>query len=161
MAIVKIVPMPGPQGIQGIQGPPYAPVEVSFTVAGGTNGTQPTFNGQPLFSGSYVRMGSLIHFQVQVDMDNITNFGTGQYYVDLPFPAKYGYKFREGCLHDISTGKDYAIGGHVLAGQSRLFLSSTDTQSGQVFDIPFAYNNPITLSSADNFHISGTFIKAD
>lgn len=134
------------------------PAETSFTVVGGTTGTQPTFNGSPLFSGSYIKTGNLVHFQIQVDMDNIASFGTGQYYIDLPFPSKYGYKFREGCLHDVSASKDYEIGGHVFAGQSRLLLSSTDTQSGQVFDIPFVYNNPITLSTADNFHISGTYI---
>jgi hypothetical protein len=133
-------------------------LESTFVVAGGTTGTAPTFTGAPLFSGSYTKLGNLVHFQIQVDMDNITSFGTGQYYVDLPFPAKYGYKFREGCLHDISASKDYEIGGHVFAGQSRLLLSSTDTQSGQVFDIPFVYNNPINLSTADNFHISGTYI---
>ena len=132
--------------------------ETSFTVNGGTAGTQPTFNGSPLFSGSYVKNGPLVHFQIQVDMDNITSFGTGQYYVDLPFPAKYGYKFREGCLHDISTSRDYAMGGHVYAGQSRVTLGSTDTQSGTVFDIAFDYNSPVTLSTADNFHISGTYI---
>jgi hypothetical protein len=74
--------------------------ETSFTVNGGTLGTQPTFNGDPLFSGTYVINGPMVHFQIQVDMDNITNFGTGQYYVDLPFPAKYSYHFRDACLHD-------------------------------------------------------------
>jgi hypothetical protein len=134
-------------------------VETSFTVVGGTAGTQPTFTGDPLFTGSYVKMSSdLVHFQAQVDMDNITSFGTGQYYVTLPFPAKYGYKFREGCLHDISTGRDYEIGGHVYAGSSTLTLTSTDTQSGAVFDIPFTATAPITLAVADNFHIAGTYI---
>lgn len=136
------------------------PTETSFTVAGGTSGTQPTFSGSPLFSGSYIKHGDVVHFQIQVDMDNITSFGTGQYYIDLPFPAKYGYKFREGCLHDISATRDYEIGGHVYAGQSRMTLTSMDTQSGTVFDIPFVYNNPITLNVADNFHISGTYITA-
>jgi hypothetical protein len=134
------------------------PDETSFTVNGGSLGTMPTFTGAPLFSGSYVKTGPLVHFQIQVDMDNITNFGTGQYYVDLPFPAKYGYKFREGCLHDISATRDYEIGGHVLAGQSRLVLTSTDAQGNSVYDIPFVYNNPTTLAVADNFHISGTYI---
>lgn len=132
-------------------------IESDFAVSGGTLGTQPTFNGAPLFSGSYIKTGSLVHFQIQVDMDNITSFGTGQYYVDLPFPSRYSYKFREGCLHDISASKDYEVAGHVLAGQSRLYLSSTDTQSGTVFDIPFTHNNPTTLATADNFHISGTY----
>ena len=134
-------------------------VESTFTVAGGSLGTQPTFTGAPLFSGTYTKIGNLVHFQIQVDMDNITSFGTGQYYVDLPFPAKYGYKFRQGCLHDISATRDYEVGGHVNAGESRLTLTSTDTQSGKVFDIPFTYENPVTLTTADNFHISGTYIS--
>jgi hypothetical protein len=133
-------------------------IEKSFTVAGGTTGTQPTFSSSPLFTGSYIKIGKLVHFEIQVDMDNITSFGTGQYYVDLPFPAKYAYKFREGCLHDISATRDYEIGGHVAAGQSRLLLTSMDTQGGTVFDIQFTYNHPITLNAADNFHVSGTYI---
>ena len=149
----------GDAGASGADGEDAETVsETSFTVNGGSLGTQPTFTGAPLFSGTYVKTGPLVHFQIQVDMDNITNFGTGQYYVDLPFPAKYGYKFREGCLHDVSANKDYAIGGHVYAGESRLNLGSTDTQSGTVFDIAFDYNSPVTLSTADNFHISGTYI---
>jgi hypothetical protein len=137
---------------------PFPYIDSAFQVSGGTLGTQPTFNGQPLFTGSYIKIGKVVHFEIQVDMDNITSFGTGQYYVDLPFPAKYGYKFREGCLHDISGNKDYAIGGHVFAGSSRLTLTSTDASGNTVFDIPFVYNNPITLSTADNFHIAGTYI---
>lgn len=133
-------------------------IEQSFTVNGGTLGIQPTFAGPPMFSGSYVKSGPLVYFQIQVDMDNITSFGTGQYYVDLPFFSKYGQKFREGCLHDISTGKDYEISGHVDANSKVLTLSSVDTQSGTVFDIPFVSNSPIILENADNFHISGTYI---
>jgi hypothetical protein len=140
----------------------YIPtVETSFTVVGGTLGDAPTFTGDPLFTGSYVKTGPMVHFQIQVDMDNITSFGTGQYYMDLPFPAKYPYKFRDGCLHDISATKDYAISGHVAAGESRLYLFSTDTQSGKVFDIVFDHNGPITLSTADNFHIAGDYIISD
>jgi hypothetical protein len=154
--------IPGPQGPQGPAGADGEDAtlgeETAFLVNGGALGTQPTFNGAPMFSGTYIKNGPLVHFQIQVDMDNITNFGTGQYYVDLPFPAKYGYKFREGCLHDISINRDYAIGGHVYAGESRLTLGSTDTQSGTVFDIAFTHNSPVTLSTADNFHISGTYI---
>lgn len=144
----------GPQGPQGEPG--AAPTETSFTVNGGTLGTQPTFNGAPLFSGTYVKTGLLVHFQIQVDMDNITNFGTGQYYVDLPFPAKYGYQVKEGCLHDISTDRQYAIGGHVYAGQSQLGLTFTNS-NGQ--DELFDHNSPVTLNAEDNFHIAGTYIS--
>jgi hypothetical protein len=131
----------------------------SFAVNGGTTGTQPTFTGDPLFSGSYVKNGPLVHFQVQVDMDNITSFGTGQYYVDLPFPAKYGYMFRDGCLHDVSTNREYHISGHVYAGQNQMLLFTTDVQGSRLNDFAFSQGEPVTLSSADNFHISGTYIS--
>jgi hypothetical protein len=131
-------------------------IEQSFTVNGGTLGTQPTFDGAPLFSGTYVINGPMVHFQIQVDMDNIITFGDGQYFIDLPFPAKYGYQFKEGCLHDISSGKQYAIGGHVYAGQSQMALTFTNS-AGQ--DDPFDYNSPVVLATTDNFHISGTYIS--
>ena len=129
--------------------------DTSFTVAGGTLGTQPTFTGAPLFTGSYVKTGPMIHFRIDVDMDNITSFGTGQYYVDLPFPAKYNYLFRNACLHDISRPRQYGLSGHVEAGQSRMLLFYTDT-SGQ--DYAFDYNSPALLTVNDNFHVAGDYI---
>jgi hypothetical protein len=135
-----------------------APAEVSFTVNGGTLGTQPTFDGAPLFSGSYVKNGPQVHFQIQVDMDNILTFGTGQYFVELPFHAKYGYQFKNGCLHDISNGKQYAIGGHVYAGSNQVLLSYTDSNGR---DAEFDYNSPMTLTTVDNFHLSGDYIISD
>lgn len=136
-----------------------SPVEVSYQVAGGTLGNPPVFNGAPMFSGSYVIVGPLVHFQIQVDMDNITNFGTGQYYVKLPFTSKYGYMFRTGCLHDFSTGREYHISGHVYAGSDTMGLFTSDTQGNSLYDFPFTSVEPVTLNAADNFHIAGTYIS--
>jgi hypothetical protein len=133
-------------------------VDTSFTVAGGTLGTQPTFTGAPLFTGSYVKTGPMVHFRIDVDFDNITSFGTGQYYLDLPFPAKYNYEFTAGCLHDISVPRDYPISGHVFAGESRMLLKSIDAQGNTAFAVPFTATSPVTLAVADNFHISGDYV---
>lgn len=133
------------------------PTEEVFVVNGGTTATQPTFDGAPLFSGTYVKHGPLVFFQIQVDMDNITNFGTGQYYVDLPFDSKYAILLRDGCLHDESTGNEWSISGHVAAGTSRLFLFYT---AGTGQDEFFDHNSPITLNALDNFHVSGSYIAA-
>jgi hypothetical protein len=97
----------------------------------------------------------MVHFRIDVDMDNITDFGTGQYYVDLPFPAKYNYLFRNACLHDVSMPRQYGLSGHVEAGESRMLLFYTDT-SGQ--DYAFDYNSPALLTVNDNFHVSGDYI---
>jgi hypothetical protein len=129
----------------------------NFAVQGGTLGTQPTFTGDPLFTGTYTLLDTLCHFAIDVDMDNITGFGTGQYFMTLPFPAKRNYQFSDGCLHDISTGRDYPIMGHVLAGETQMVLKSIDSQGNSAFNIAFTYNNPITLATADNFHIAGLY----
>jgi hypothetical protein len=146
----------GPQGPAGPAAP--EPTDTTFVVAGGTLGTQPTFTGAPLFTGSYVKSGDQVHFRIDVDMDNITGFGTGQYYMGLPFPAKYNYQFAAGCLHDISTGRDYPIFGHVLAGQSQMVLKSIDAQGNTAYNVPFTSTTPVTLAVADNFHVSGDYI---
>ena len=152
----------GPQGIQGETGPTGASGEASavatiYAVEGGTTGTQPTFNGDPLFTGQYIRFGDLVHFDIQVDMDNIEGFGSGQYYVTLPFNAASAYLFREGCLHD-ADGEQYHVSGHVAANEKNLYLFTTDQQGNRLYDFAFQQGEPITLNSADNFHIAGTYI---
>ena len=137
------------------------PAPAAFTVTGGSLGTQPTFNGAPLFTGTYMKMGSLVHFEIQVDFDNITGFGSGQYYLTLPFVPAFAYEFTAGCLHDISASRTYPMFGHVFAGNSQLRLESLDNQGNRTFNIPFEQGDPITLNVADNFHISGTYITSD
>lgn len=127
---------------------------VPFTVVGGTLGTQPTFTGDPLFTGSYTKLGNLVHFQIDVDMDNITSFGTGQYYIDLPFPTEHNYQVSDGCLHDISAGDQYSVMGHVVAGSDELRLFSVASNGRHV---PFTASVPVNLNVADNFHLAGTY----
>ena len=139
----------------------YMGIERTYTVGGGTDGDQPTFTGDPLFDGHYVILGNTIYFDVQVDFDNITSFGSGQYYVTLPFPSKYSTMFRSGCLHDIDAGIEYHISGHVDAGSNELQLFTTDRSGNRIYDFPFEQGEPVTLTTADNFHISGTYIVDD
>jgi hypothetical protein len=130
--------------------------EVSYAVQGGTSGNQPTFSGDPLFSASYILLDRLVHFRVNVQMTNITNFGTGQYYVTLPFNSAHTYLTSDGHLHDVSANRDYTLQGHVFAGTNVLQLFYTQSNGQQD---EFEHNAPITLATADLFHISGTYMK--
>jgi hypothetical protein len=131
-------------------------VTTLYQPEGGTDGTQPTFDGPAIF-GSYIRMGNLIHFSIQVDFDNITSFGTGQFFVTLPYPAREAYQFRDGCLHDISENRDYTISGHVNKESDVLTLNTTGISGQRIFDSPFTSTTPVTLTTADNFHVAGTY----
>lgn len=127
-----------------------------FTVNGGTiGGTQPTFSGPPMFYGNYLRIGDQVTFDIQVDFDNITSFGTGQYFVDLPFPARFNTMMRGACIHDISVNREYGLGGHVFAGGVQLVLTYV-ASNGR--DEPFTHTAPFRLATEDNFHIQATYI---
>lgn len=176
MAVIKIVPMPGvavvgPQGPkgdtgntgpQGPQGEPGTPAdlesafsEVSYTVGGGTDSTQPTFNGSPLFSGSYTKTGNLVHFRVNVAMTNITNFGSGQYYVTIPFASEHDVYVRNGQLKH-SSGDMYSVSGHAVAGSNQLKLYTTASNGRE---IAFTNSTPVGLDSSCDFHISGSYFS--
>lgn len=131
-------------------------VNTTYQPEGGTSGTQPTFSAPAIF-GSYNRFGNLIHFSILVDFDTITGFGTGQYYLRLPYPARVAYDFREGCLHDFSAGTQYQISGHVNAGSNQLWLSASDKVSSGVQDVAFTSTFPVTLTTADSFHVAGLY----
>lgn len=130
-------------------------IDTTYSVSGGTTETQPTFSGEPLFTGSYVKAGDTVTFRVNVEMTNITNFGTGQYYVTVPFNAKYTMFTRDGHLHDQSTGKEYSISAHITAGSNQAMLYTTSSNANED---AFTHSVPFTLATADVFHIGGTYI---
>jgi hypothetical protein len=147
----------GPQGVPGLPGV-GVPVEVSYEMGGGTTGAgaqQPTFNGAPQFFGTYVQTGDLIYFNVKVGMTNITSFGTGQYYVTLPFPSRHPYSTSNGRVVDGSGNKNYVLYGSASEGSSTLLL----TTAGAGLQTPFDHNTPVTLATNDVFFISGSYIK--
>jgi hypothetical protein len=129
--------------------------EVSYTVSGGALGTQPTFDGAPLFAGSYTKTGNLVHFRVNVNMSNITNFGTGQYYVSIPFTSEYDVYVRNGQLKH-SSGDMYSISGHAVAGSNELKLYTTASNGKEV---AFTSSSPVGLNTSCDFHIFGSYFS--
>lgn len=126
----------------------------TWEIDGGALGSLPVFDGDPLFSGEYTAIDGTCSFSIDVDFDNIINFGTGQYYLRLPFRSKTNLLLSDGCLHDDSANDQYAILGHINAGSSLMTLYSIASNGRHV---PFEHNVPVTLNVADNFHIAGTF----
>lgn len=132
---------------------------VSYSPQGGTiGGTQPTFSGAPLITGKYMKINRLVNFEIQVDFDNILTFGTGQYFLTLPFEACCDYMLRDGNLYDFDIDRQFHISGHVQQNSNVLELYTTDQQGNRLYDFAFTYNEPITLTTADNFHIAGTYL---
>jgi hypothetical protein len=131
-------------------------INTPYQPSGGTSGTQPTWTGNPI-TGSFNRFGNMVHFNIFVDFDTITSFGTGRYFLTLPYPSLHEIKFADGCLHDPSTGREYQMRGSVLADSDVLQLSTTGISGQTVFDADFTSTAPVTLTTEDYFHIAGTY----
>jgi hypothetical protein len=120
------------------------------------SGTGLAFTGTPA-TGTYVKIGNLIQVQISVDFDNVSNFGTGQYSLTLPFPSKYHTDVYGGSIHDVvNQGVDhYSLKGHLSDNSSTFTIWNIKSSAA---DEPFDYNSPINLTTADLFHMSFSYI---
>jgi len=131
----------------------YGVVTTFAGVEGGTSGTQPTFSGD-VFTATYTRFGDMVYFAYSVDFTNIVTFGTGQYYMTLPYNSRRPVTFSSGSLTDDSGSTIYSIIGQVAAGSNVMILAYIKS-NGETE--PFEHNKPITLTTADSFDITGTY----
>ena len=120
------------------------------------SGTGLAFTGTPA-TGTYIKIGNLIQVQISVDFDNVSNFGTGQYSLTLPFPSKYHTDVYGGSVHDVvNQGVDhYSLKGHLDDGSSIFTIWNIKSSAA---DEPFDHNTPINLTTADLFHMSFSYI---
>ncbi len=108
-------------------------------------------------TGYYVKIGNLITVQIDVIFTNVTNFGTGQYYLTLPVASKYHTDVYGGSIHKVTNqGIDhYSIKGHLSPGSTSISIwNLASTAQDQQFD----RQQPVNLTTADKFHMSFTYI---
>jgi hypothetical protein len=120
------------------------------------SGTGLAFTGTPA-TGTYIKIGNFIQVQITVDFDNVSNFGTGQYSLTLPFPSKYHTDVYGGSIHDIvNQGVDhYSLKGHLSDNSSTFTIWNIKSSAA---DEPFDHNSPINLTTSDLFHMSFSYI---
>ena len=120
------------------------------------SGTGLAFTGTPA-TGYYIKIGNFVQVQISVDFDNVSNFGTGQYSLTLPFPSQYHTDVYGGSLHDtVNQGVDhYSLKGHLSDGSSTFTIWNIKSSAA---DEPFDHNSPINLTTADLFHMSFSYI---
>jgi hypothetical protein len=124
------------------------PQPVSWTPE--VSGTGFTQTSNPA-TGTYLKYGSMVVVNIFVPFSNVTNFGSGQYSVTLPFPAKNHVDVFAGSIHNTGPSTDhYSLKGHLADESSSMSLWYI---SGASRDEPFDHNSPITLNTTDLFHM--------
>jgi len=158
----------GPQGISGTSGletttrysPTFQATGMTFT---GTGATYPTYNSY------YVKAGLLVSFVIQIDFTTVTNFGTGQYKVALPFAPAVGYNHFSGWVWaDPNVDPDTGTGHTILNADTSGITTTLDLhylkQSGgansPIREGLWIQGTPVALTTISKAYVNGTYIAA-
>lgn len=120
------------------------------------SGTGLTYTGTPAV-GSYVRIGDVVTVQIDVTLANVTDFGTGQYFLTLPFNSRYHTDVYGGSVHKIvgPTTNHHSLKGHLSPAGNVVSIWDLGAAAQ---DEQFDHNSPVILTTADRFHMSFTYI---
>lgn len=102
-------------------------------------------------TGTYMKYGRMVVVNLIIPFSNVTNFGTGQYHVTLPFIATFHQDVVAGSLHNTNASSHFTVKGHLSDGSNDMSIWYI---SGSSKDEPFDHNSPVTLDQTDLFHMS-------
>jgi hypothetical protein len=157
--IVDKIGLPGPTGATGAQGPIGEDVNTAVLNTSYTStfsGTGLVFGGTPV-SASYAKAGAMVAARIAVNFSTVTNVGTGQYRLTLPFtPAALQTVILSGAL--IDNQGEHVIYGRADEGSTTLTLWYPGT-NGQFTALTGAA--PRTLDGTTKIYISGVYITSD
>lgn len=130
-----------------------------------------TFTGSgttyPTYDSWYVKQGYIVSFWIKIDLNTVTNFGTGQLKVQLPFPPHTGTlnHFSGWVWYDPSLN-DPDLANHIILNVDHLPGSQTldlhwlggDTPSPKpVREYVLTGTSPYALTTASKIYINGTY----
>jgi hypothetical protein len=124
------------------------PQPVSWTPVLSATGFFQTSNPS---TGTYLKYGRMVVVNLLIPFSEVTDFGTGQYSVTLPFSSNFHQDVVAGSLHNTNANAHYTVKGHL--GESSNVMTIWYI-SGASRDEPFTHNSPISLDETDLFHMS-------
>ena len=165
----------GIQGIQGVQGPQgisgTSGLETSIRYSPVFQATGMTFTGSgvtyPTYNSYYIKAGLLVSFVIEIDFTTVTNFGTGQYKVALPFAPAFGYNHFSGWIWaDPNISPDTGTGHTILnADTSGItpvldlhYLKQAGGANSPIREGLWIQGTPVALTTISKAYINGTYI---
>ena len=115
-------------------------------------------------SGRYVKQGRIVHFSVNVQFANTSDFGSAsQYKLTLPFPAQSTITIRGGTLHSKPANPANNAIYHIAGITDVQEPGSSNTEmllyySGSTTDLAWKSTTPVgATSNVSHFDISGAY----
>ena len=157
-------------GPQGATGPTLSPTSVRFSPVFQATGLTFTGSGAtyPTYNSYYVKAGQLVTFWIAVDFTTVTNFGTGQFKVELPFAplSTASNHFSAWCWVNPSQSPD-ELNGHIQLVADHLpadqtldlhWLQATTSNPKPVIEKLLSQGTPVTFTTASKLYVNGTYI---
>ena len=148
------------------------PTSVRYTSAFTATGLAFTGTGvtAPGYNSYYVKTGALVTFYIEVDCATVTNFGSGQYSLSLPFlPAQGGNHFAGWVWRDPAIPADDA--NHIIlnADHNGLtkqldlhFLVGATANPKPVIENQLKQGAPgYNLTTVSKLYVNGTYITSE
>jgi hypothetical protein len=115
-------------------------------------------------TGAYVKQGAIVHFRVNVNFANTSDFGNAsQYKLTLPFPAAATVTIRGGSLHSKPANPANNAIYHIAGITDIEEPASSNTEmllyySGSTTDLAWKSTTPVNATSnVSHFDISGAY----
>jgi hypothetical protein len=171
-ATATITVASGPTGPQGPAGPDSNPVAVRYTSSFTATGLAFTGSGvtAPGYNSYYVKTGALVTFYIEISCATVTNFGTGQYALSLPFlPAQGGNHFQGWVWRDPAIPADDENHIHLTADTVGVtetldlhFLVLATPNPKPVVERKLSQGAPgYNLTTVSKLYVNGTYITSE
>ena len=147
------------------------PGGIPFGISSVSRSFNPDFKaaGGPLTgavtTGNYVKQGLIVHFRVNVDFTNCTEFQASsntQYQFTLPFPTDASITIRGGALHQNAGNTYYHVAGIADPTAFANNIVMKLYYSGSTTDLPLRAAVPVgAISNTSTIDISGAYQTTD
>lgn len=142
--------------------PTLSATGLTFT---GSNSTYPTYNSY------YVKNGHMVTFWIEVNLSTVTNFGTGQIKLELPYAPYNGtMNHFSGWVWYNPNGGDPDLSNHIILNVDHLPGSQTIDLHWLGGDTPtpkptreyiLTGTSPFTLTTLSKIYINGTYFTSN
>lgn len=142
--------------------PIFQATGLTFT---GTGSTYPTYESY------YVKNGQMVTFNISVNLSTVTNFGTGQFKLELPFvpiPTAANHFTAWGWVNpalpaDELNGHKQLVADHLLGSKTLdlHWLKETTASPKPVIESILSQGNPVTFTTESVLYVNGTYISAE
>jgi hypothetical protein len=116
------------------------------------------YSGSPI-TATMVTAGPFVHISIIGNFATVSNFGTGQLYLEMPFTCLVESDFAGGHIHDQDKTSRYLITGECEAGSDRLTLLYLSGNKAEL--VPLTNGSLVALATTDTFTMSTTIIREE